>query len=104
MTLWTSLRRGLDWLVAHPRLVAVVAFGVSLATGHGSLSVLSMPFLIGAIQLDDVNTITTKDIMPGVADNFFRSGPVTAYMRGRFTRKWVGPQIQENYLECRGRR
>lgn len=51
-----------------------------------------------SILLDDVNTITTKDIMPGVADNFFKSGPVTAYLKNRFTRKWVGPQIQENYL------
>ncbi len=50
------------------------------------------------ILLDDVNTITTKQIMPGVADNFFRSGPVTAYLRNRFTRRWIGPQVQENYL------
>jgi len=86
----------LDALVAHPRLLLLVTITVAALTHHlhPGLSLL----VIGAIQLDDVNTITTKDIMPGVADNFFRSGPVTAYMRGRFTRKWVGPQIQENYL------
>lgn len=51
-----------------------------------------------AVLLDDVNTITTKDILPGVADNFFKSGPVSAYFKNRFTRKWIGPQIQANYL------
>jgi hypothetical protein len=51
-----------------------------------------------AILLDEVNTITQKTIMPGVVDNFFKAGPITAYLKSRFTRKWVGPQIQENYL------
>jgi hypothetical protein len=51
-----------------------------------------------AILLDEVNTITQKTIMPGVVDNFFKSGPLMAYLRGRFTRKWNGPLIQENYL------
>lgn len=97
-TLLINLRRGIQFLVAHPRAVAVVAWVLAtLIHPHTGNSL----FLIGAIQLDDVNTITTKDIMPGVADNFFRSGPVTAYMRGRFTRKWVGPQIQENYLDAK---
>jgi hypothetical protein len=50
------------------------------------------------ILLDDVNTVTTKTILPGVVDNFFRAGPLIAYLKTRFTRKWVGPQIQENYL------
>lgn len=51
-----------------------------------------------AIQLDDANTVCTKTIMPGVSDNFFLSGPVMAMLRPRFTRRWIGPQIQENYL------
>src|SRR5207249_2574478 len=51
-----------------------------------------------AIQLDDVNTVTTKEIMPGVVDGYFRAGPFIAMCRRRFTRKWVGPQIQENFL------
>jgi hypothetical protein len=51
-----------------------------------------------SVLLDDVNTITTKDILPGVADNFFKSGPVSAYFKNRFNRKWIGPQIQANYL------
>lgn len=95
--IWTILRRGLDALVTHPRLTALAVLALAVLTGHAH-ALLGVPLIFGAIQLDDVNTITTKDIMPGVADNFFRSGPVTAYMRARFTRKWVGPQIQENYL------
>ncbi len=51
-----------------------------------------------SIQLDPVNTIATKKIMPGVVDNFFKMGPLMAYLKTRFTRKWTGPQIQENFL------
>jgi hypothetical protein len=54
--------------------------------------------VIGAIQLDDVNTVTTKEIMPGVVDGYFRAGPVIAMCKARFTRKWIGPQIQENFM------
>ena len=51
-----------------------------------------------AVLLDQVNTVATKVIQPGVADNYFKAGPVMAYFRSRFNRKWTGPQIQENYL------
>ena len=50
------------------------------------------------IQFDDVNTVATKTIMPGIVDNFFKSGPVIALLKSRFTRRWVGPLIQENFL------
>lgn len=50
------------------------------------------------ILLDEVNTITQKRIMPGVVDNFFKAGPITAYLKSRFTQRWAGPTIQENYL------
>ncbi len=51
-----------------------------------------------AIQLDDVNTVVTKDIAPGVVDGYFKGGPCVAMCKSRFTRKWIGPQIQENYM------
>jgi hypothetical protein len=51
-----------------------------------------------AIQLDDVNTVVTKEITPGVVDGYFRAGPVIAMAKSRFTRKWIGPQIQENFM------
>lgn len=50
-----------------------------------------------AILLDEVNTVATKKIMPGVVDNFFKAGPMIAYLKTRFTRRWTGPLIQENY-------
>ncbi len=51
-----------------------------------------------AIQLDPVNTVATKKIMPGVVDNFFKQGPLMAYLKARFNRKWTGPQIQDNFM------
>ncbi len=50
-----------------------------------------------AIQLDEVNTVATKTIQPGIVDNYFKAGPVMAYLKKRFTRKWTGPLIQETY-------
>jgi hypothetical protein len=49
------------------------------------------------ILLDEVNTVATKTINPGVVDNYFKAGPLMAYLKKRFTRKWNGPLIQENY-------
>jgi len=95
-TLLSALDRFCDWTRAH-RVAAMLLVASLMAILHPH-ALWAVPFAFGAVQLDDVNTITTKDIMPGVADNFFKSGPVSAYLRARFTRKWVGPQIQENYL------
>lgn len=81
---------------SHPRLTAALVWLITALVHPHAL--LGLPLVFGVVILDDVNTITTKDIMPGVADNFFKSGPVTAYLRARFNRKWIGPQIQENYL------
>src|SRR5574338_1534874 len=49
-------------------------------------------------QLDDINTVTQKTILPGVADNYFKSGPLMAKLKARYNRRWNGPQIQENFL------
>ena len=51
-----------------------------------------------APQLDELNTVTQKQILPGVADNYFKSGPLMAKLKSRYTRRWNGPQIQENFL------
>ena len=51
-----------------------------------------------SIQLDPVNTVATKKILPGVVDNFFKSGPLMAYLKTRFNRRWTGPLIQENFM------
>jgi len=50
------------------------------------------------IQLDDVNTTVTKEIEPGVVDGYFKAGPLIAMAKARFNRKWIGPQIQENFM------
>ena len=51
-----------------------------------------------AIQLDEVNTTVTKEIEPGVVDGYFKAGPLIAMCKARFNRKWIGPQIQENFM------
>ncbi len=50
------------------------------------------------ILFDEINTVATKQIMPGIADGFFKSGPLVAMLKKRFNRKWAGPLVQENYL------
>ena len=86
----TSLGRGVAAAIA---LVLAWLFPAEAPAG-----LLLLPFFLGEVLLDDTNTVTQKTIMPGVVDNFFRAGPVIAYLKSRFTRKWIGPQIQENYL------
>ena len=93
----TALRRGMEFLRANPictSLCVTLLLWLTQGTGAAGWG----PLLMGSILLDDVNTVTTKTIMPGVVDNFFKAGPVIAYLRSRFTRRWVGPQIQENYM------
>lgn len=93
-----GLKIPLDFCRTNPIFTSLLLAIVSLIV-HGSLSPLAaLPLLMGPVQLDDVNTVTTKTIMPGVVDNFFRAGPLIAYLKSRFTRKWIGPQIQENYM------
>jgi len=91
-----ALRHGRDFCRANP-IVTMLVMTALLWLIRGS-EALAVPLIMGSILLDDVNTVTTKTIMPGVVDNFFKAGPVIAYMRSRFTRRWVGPQIQENYM------
>ena len=93
---WRGIQRGIACVRANPIFTAVLVALVGWLTG-GWRPEYGL-FLVGAIQLDDVNTVTTKTIMPGVVDNFFKAGPVIAYLKSRFTRRWVGPQIQENYM------
>ena len=84
-----------QWLVTHPRLTGLACWGFAVWLRPESLWVLPV---VLAIQLDDVNATTTKEIMPGVVDGYFKAGPVVAMCRSRFTRKWIGPQIQHNFM------
>src|SRR5687768_765893 len=51
-----------------------------------------------APQLNEVNTVTQKQILPDIVDNYFKAGPLIAMLKSRFTRRWQGVQIQENFL------
>ncbi len=49
--------------------------------------------------LDQVNTIATKRIVPGVVDNVFRNSPTLAFFRRNSLREYRGgPSWQENFL------
>jgi len=90
------LARAGDFIRANPIFTTLCMALLLWASGVAPAA--GLPLLMGPILLDDVNTVTTKTIMPGVVDNFFRAGPLVAYLKTRFTRKWIGPQIQENYM------
>jgi hypothetical protein len=93
----TCLRRLDGFVRANPIFISLVLMLVAVLTS--ATPAHALPFLVmGPILLDDVNTVTTKTIMPGVVDNFFKAGPLVAYLKSRFTRRWIGPQIQENYM------
>lgn len=91
----TRLTRLDAFVRSNPLFLSLLLALLALWQGHLSPGLL---LLAGPILLDDVNTVTTKTIMPGVVDNFFKAGPLIAYLKSRFTRKWIGPQIQENYM------
>lgn len=90
------LRQIGSFVTANPIFCSLLMALVALVTGR--YEALGGILLMGPIQLDDTNTVTTKTILPGVVDNFFRAGPLIAYLKSRFTRKWIGPQIQENFM------
>lgn len=48
--------------------------------------------------LDQISTIATTVIAPGVVDNIGKSGPLMAALRKNCSRVWEGPSIQENIL------
>lgn len=50
-------------------------------------------------NLDELNVATRKRIMPSLADNFFKSGPIMAYVKAdRMAIFPGGTQIQENFI------
>lgn len=51
-----------------------------------------------AVSLDPINTAATKNIMPGLADDFFKADPLTEFLKNRHHVYPGGPQIQENLI------
>jgi hypothetical protein len=91
-----QLARATRWLAAH-RFLVVVAGLLVLALSHPEVLVLA-PAVIGLVNLDPINTATTKNIMPGLADNFFKNDPLMEFLKARHHVYPGGPQIQENFL------
>lgn len=48
--------------------------------------------------LDVVNSISRKQIVPGLNDQVFKAGPTLAYIKRNCLQKWTGFQMQENFL------
>lgn len=90
------LRSAHGWITTHPRLAltAVWALGVVLHP-HAALS---LPLLAGVVSLDPVNTAVTKNIMPGLADDFFKADPNLEFMKNRHHVYPGGPEVQENLI------
>lgn len=51
-----------------------------------------------AVALDPVNTAVTKNIMPGLADDFFKADGLTEYLKNRHHVYPGGPEVQENLI------
>jgi hypothetical protein len=93
-----SLGAASAWLIRHPRLTTLALWLLTCYIRPDLAAAGAAIFVVGVIQLDDINTVTTKEIQPGVVDGYFKAGPYIAMAKSRFTRKWVGPQIQENFM------
>ena len=84
-----------SWLATH-RLFVFVACLLALAVFRPEV-LLFLP-VVGLVNLDPINTATTKNIMPGLADNFFKNDPLMEFLKSRHHVYPGGPQIQENFL------
>lgn len=49
-------------------------------------------------NLDPINTAVTKNIMPGLADGFFKNDPLLLFLKDRYNTYPGGPTIQENFV------
>jgi len=87
-----------SWLATHRLLVVVACLLALAAYDPAFLYALSLLPLVGLVNLDPINTATTKNIMPGLADNFFKNDPLMEFLKARHHVYPGGPQIQENFL------
>jgi hypothetical protein len=84
------------WMERHPTLMGLVLFLTAIWLNPHAL--YAAPVLIGTINLDPVNTATTTNIMPGLADDFFKADPLLEFMKNRHHVYPGGPLIRENLL------
>lgn len=90
------IHRAVRWLVEHQPIVAVAVY--LLAILINPKAAYAFPLLLGTINLDPVNTATTTNIMPGLADDFFKADPNLEFMKNRHHVYPGGPLIQENLI------
>ncbi|HET9258277.1 MAG TPA: hypothetical protein VFO16_24190 [Pseudonocardiaceae bacterium] len=91
-----TLERVLAWTLSHPRLTVLLVYLAAIWL-HPSTAA-ALPFIVGFITLDPVNTATTKNIMPGLADDFFKADPLLEFFKNRHHVYPGGPIIQENLI------
>ncbi len=88
-----------QWALAHQFLVLATLYLLALLAFPTLIYTLyAAPFVVGLVNLDPINTATTKNIMPGLADNFFKNDPLMEFLKARHHVYPGGPQIQENFL------
>lgn len=80
----------------HPYMVMAIMYLMALLF-HPE-SAYSLPLIIGVVSLDPVNTAATKNIMPGLADDFFKADPNLEYLKNRHHVYPGGPELQENLI------
>jgi hypothetical protein len=80
------------------RLLGTAA-GVALASTYDLEKLLWVPkpmITVPALNIDQLNAIVLKEIMPGIVDNFFKSTPLLQYMKERHAKTFHGEPIQSN--------
>lgn len=51
-----------------------------------------------ALLINELNTVMTEEIQPGIVDGYFKAGPLIAMCKARFNRRWTGHTIQDNFM------
>jgi hypothetical protein len=90
--------RLLVWAARYRLLCAAVLCLLVSSVFPETRSLLYLLPLLGLVSLDPINTATTKNIMPGLADNFFKNDPLLEFLKNRHHTYPGGPQIQENLI------
>ena len=50
-------------------------------------------------NVPEINVVTTRRILPGLTDQFFKAGPLMAYLRRNRYKPWTGSDtIQDNFI------
>jgi hypothetical protein len=53
---------------------------------------IAVPSTYVPISLDEINAVTMREIMPGIADQFFKTSPVLQYLQAKsFQQHWDQP-------------